>query len=122
LPAFTSNSFSVKIDSAYGTAPAEIAVSDLDGDGRVDASVVGNSGLMTFRNIGDSGVIAFAPKISNNNSQNPWQLAISDLDGDGKPDITISNNSDTRPASVYKNNSTSGIISLGPKFPLPTVH
>jgi large repetitive protein len=115
---FSPTSFAAKIDSAYGTATEQIALSDIDGDGRIDAGIVGNSGLVNYRNIGDSGVIAFAPKISNNNNQNPRQLVISDLNGDGKPDITIANNSDIRPGSVYKNNSTSGIISLGPEMPI----
>ncbi len=115
---FTSNSFSAKIDSAYGSSPQMIAIADLDGDGRVDAGVAGNAGLVTYRNIGDSGVIAFAPKTTTNNNMNPMELVISDLDRDGKPDISISNSSDTRPGSVYKNNSVSGTISLGAEIPL----
>lgn len=69
----------------------------------------------------------FATGVDASTGNSPYRMAIADLDADGKPELVATNNSSSSIASssisVFKNNSTSGNISLVktdfPSGPLP---
>lgn len=90
----------------------DISLADLDGDGKLDIVVSGNSdSISIFRNTSIIGVIStnsFASQIYISKGVGVSQIAIGDLDGDGKPDIIT--NSTYYTISIFKNISTSGSI------------
>ena len=77
------------------TVPTDVAVVDLDGDGRQDVlaleqlstSETDRKGRLLFYRQTDSG--AFAAPVVTVVGTYPWHFAISDLDGDGAPDVVI---------------------------------
>ncbi|MFT3937039.1 MAG: FG-GAP-like repeat-containing protein [Chitinophagaceae bacterium] len=90
----TTLSFEARPDIATGVLPQSLALSDVDGDGKPDLTVV-NYGSKTFSvylNNSLSGTILFATKTDTPTSKDyPYGLVIGDLDGDDKKDIVISN-------------------------------
>jgi gliding motility-associated-like protein len=111
----TAGSFATKVDFATGNSPANVAISDLDGDGKSDLAVANAGAVSIFRNISTSGSIttgSFAAKVDvTTGTNNPSSIAIGDLDGDSKPDLAVTNGSNT--LSVFRNTSTSGDITVG---------
>ncbi|WP_431215344.1 IPT/TIG domain-containing protein [Puia sp. P3] len=79
--------------------PAQIALSDLDGDGLPDLSLVTqgagspiSDSVSIYRNTSTSGHASFAPAAGYlANSQAYW-VAPADMDGDGLPDLPVVNN------------------------------
>ncbi|MEZ4802819.1 MAG: FG-GAP-like repeat-containing protein [Gelidibacter sp.] len=67
-----------------------ISLGDIDGDGKLDFSVVdmGFSKMFLYKNLSSSGTINIAPQVSFNITATPSQH-IADLDGDGIPDIAM---------------------------------
>jgi hypothetical protein len=114
----TSASFSAKVDFATGSAPADMAVADLDGDGNLDLAVANtnSSTVSVCRNTAASGGItsnSFASKVDFATTVWPYAVAVNDLDGDGKPDIVVTNNGSTS-ISIYRNTiSVPSVISFG---------
>jgi len=78
-----SSSLAPKVDFATGTNPLEVAIGDLDGDGRADLAVI-NSGVSTvsiFKNISTVGTInagSFAAKVDFATGTGPDGVAIGD--------------------------------------------
>ncbi len=110
----TANSFDAKVDFSTGSAPASIALGDLDGDGKLDLAIANNGGntVSIFRNTSTVGVLqasSFATKVDFPTGGYPWGIAISDLDGDGKTDLLVSNGAENS-VSVFRNTSTMGVI------------
>jgi hypothetical protein len=109
-------SFAPKVDITTNSSPYDVAVGDLDGDGKQDL-VVANQGInniSVFRNTGVGPTITFAPKIDYNASSfmvSPWAVSVGDFDGDNKIDIVVGNNGSNN-ISAFKNNSIPGSISF----------
>jgi len=84
-----------KTDIFIGDSRAQLAIGDLDGDGKPDIAV--NNGTSTvfslFRNISDT-AIKFTPKTDittgNTSGYTTETIAIHDVTGDNKPDIIVS--------------------------------
>jgi hypothetical protein len=117
-------SFAAKVDFTTGTTPYNVAIADIDGDGKKDIAVTSNGSarLSIFRNTSTSGTIntgSFAAKLDFVTGNNPTGLGIADFDGDGKIDLAVSNNTSTS-MSVFRNTSTSGSISLSAKVDFTT--
>ncbi len=110
----TTGTFAARVNFTTGTTPQDLAVGDLDGDGKLDFIVAnqGSDGVSVFRNISTPGSIttgSFAARVDFAGGANPDGVAINDVDGDGKPDIMTVNSSDNT-ISLFKNTSTSGSI------------
>lgn len=111
-----------KIDFTTGTAPADLAFGDIDGDGKTDmvTADIDVNKFSVLLNTGTPGNISFAAKVDFSTSANPRSLAISDVDGDGKPDIVIINIFGTNTLSVFRNTSTAGVVSFAAKVDFPS--
>jgi gliding motility-associated-like protein len=113
----TNGSFAAKVDFATGSDPDDIAVGDIDGDGRPDIAVINiiSGTVSIFRNTSSPGSItsgSLAARIDFATGSSPTGVAIGDIDGDGKQDIAISNYG-SNSVSIFRNISTSGSISAG---------
>ncbi|MEO7298160.1 MAG: immunoglobulin domain-containing protein [Verrucomicrobiota bacterium] len=93
---FTVNSLAPKVDFSTGTNPNQLALVDLNGDGKLDLATAnsGTSTLSIFRNTASVGNItasSFAARVDFPASTQSGGLAAADIDGDGKPDLALSN-------------------------------
>lgn len=118
-------SFVAKADFEAGSFPFGTTLGDIDGDGKLDALVVDQGvKLAILRNTSKVDTVRFATKVEFTTGTTPIRIALGDLDGDGKLEVAVSNNatSTTTPStvSIFKNNSTSGSISLDTKVDLAT--
>lgn len=109
--------FAKPVNFTIPSIPANITVSDLDGDGKPDIAVgsAENDGIYILHNNSSPGVAAFAPS-ANLPIQDLFSINSGDIDGDGKPDLvttSIQNNT----FSVFKNTVNGpGILSLTPSY------
>jgi|GEM_PF-4400637 len=128
----TSNSFAARVDFASNYFPKDIAVADIDADGKPDIVVTNYNGnpftggntISVFRNNSTTGIInaaSFQPKLDFETGPSPSAIAVDDLDGDGKKDIAVTCGDNT--LSVFRNESIPGMIgqnSLSPKIDIAT--
>ena len=107
-----SSDFAAKVDFTTGNGPSDVAIGDLDGDGKPDlvAANYNDNTVSVYRNIASSGISSgsFASPVTYTGFSNPFSVAIGDLDGDGKPDLVVTNYGNT--VSVLLNTSTIGSI------------
>ncbi|MGB4775868.1 MAG: FG-GAP-like repeat-containing protein [Daejeonella sp.] len=110
--------FAAKVDFMVETEVQNIAIDDLDGDGKPDLAVAQaetetNGFISILRNTSTLGTItqnSFAPKIDfiKGKGKTPLSIAITDLNGDGKPDLAVT--TFEKKISVLKNTGTAGAI------------
>ena len=108
----TTNSFAAKVDIAVLSYPLQVAIGDLDGDGKPDLTVTFylSQTVSVFRNISIVGSLttnSFAPEIDFPLGGMGHTPAIADLDGDGKPDLAVVTEQDSL-LSIFRNVSTPG--------------
>ncbi|WP_214071778.1 FG-GAP-like repeat-containing protein [Mucilaginibacter sp. dw_454] len=111
-------SFAAKVDFATGAQPENVAIGDLDGDGKPDMVVSnfnGNS-ISILQNTSTSiGIDAstFSVRVDIATNHGPEWVAIGDIDGDGKPDLAVTNNNGGagNTVSLFRNLSTGGTLS-----------
>jgi hypothetical protein len=114
IGSLTSSSFASKVDFATGTNPSAIAITDLDGDGKLDLAVTNLSSntVSVFHNTSSSGTItinSFAAKVDFTTGSSPRSIAIADLDGNGRPDLAVANSASAS-VSIFRNTAISGSI------------
>lgn len=85
-------------------------LSDIDGDGKPDIVLDGNS-IYVFRNTSTSGSISLSAMQSFPAAALCSGISIADLDGDGKPDVSVVNRS-INSISIFRNTSASGSVSF----------
>jgi hypothetical protein len=91
----SSFSFAPQQTFAVGTGPAQLAVADLNGDGRPDLVVVnqGHSGntISVLLNTTPAGALtpSFAVQQTFAVGTNPIGVAVGDFNGDGRPDLAV---------------------------------
>ncbi len=109
-------SFDQKIDFPTGNYSSNIAVGDLDKDGKTDLAVTNlfSKTVSLFRNISIRGTIAFAQKIDYQTDGLARAVVLGDMDGDGKPDLAVTNYPSS--VSVFRNTSTPGTISFADRI------
>jgi len=107
-------SFAPKVDVpsvSYNSGnESDLAIDDLDGDGRPDIVVANYSHILSvFKNTSVNGVFSFTRQDYETGGY-PVNITISDLDNDGKKDIAVCASGGG--VSVFKNISQPGSISL----------
>jgi len=107
----TTNSFAAPVDYALAGRGHNIALSDFNGDGKLDIAIVTelDSALSLFQNIGAGGFTSnsLAPRVDFSTGWNAWGIAVGDLDGDGRPDIVFCNAYDSN-IQIYQNQAPFG--------------
>jgi hypothetical protein len=109
-----SSSFAPSINFPTGSYPVQVAIGDLDGDGKLDLAVTNSNSnsVSVYRNkssIGEITVSSFAAKIDFATGQYPIGVALGDLDEDGKLDI-VTENFYGNSVSILQSTSTIGAI------------
>ena len=92
----------------------DVAVGDLDGDGRPDLAASTTTGVFVFRNSTVDGAISFAPNVYLRLGVRGTAyggIALGDLDGDRKPELVVANRLNYN-VSVFPNTATRGVIDL----------
>lgn len=110
----TTLSFAPAINLTTGSQPAQMAVKDIDGDGRPDL-VVSNltfpGSLSVFLNTGTGGSLSFASGTIIAVPGPAGPIALEDIDGDGKMDAVVVSMT-TNLVIILKNTSTTGMVSF----------
>ncbi len=95
----------------------DIAVGDLDGDGKPDLAVTDQwtqNRVLVFKNTSSIGIISFSANVDFPTGVGPGKIAIADLDGDLKPELIVANNggvnAEGSTISIFKNTSIAGTI------------
>jgi hypothetical protein len=115
----TTGSFAARVDftSTIADEAQNLAVSDLDGDGKQEVTVIYAGPVQVYFNTSTVGVINAATFSSTVTtlltSGASWQGQTADLDGDGKKDVVASKwDSSPYGFSVFRNTSTVGNLSF----------
>lgn len=114
VPGAATPTFAPKADFGVGTGPISVAISDLNGDGKLDLAVANNgsatvSVLLNTTTPG-AGSPTFAAKSDVAVGAAPAGVAIGDLNGDGVPDLAVTNHDDGD-VSVLFNLTAAGAVS-----------
>jgi hypothetical protein len=113
----TTSSFAPKVDFMTGSQPRNLAIGDIDGDGKQDLVIPNYSSntVSVFKNTSTTGFVnagSLATRVDFPTGSAPNNVSLGDLDGDGKPDMAVANYSGNT-VSVLRNNYTSGSITAG---------
>ncbi|MEO7482724.1 MAG: FG-GAP-like repeat-containing protein [Ferruginibacter sp.] len=113
---FSTNSFQSAPNISAPGNPTDVAVGDLDLDGKIDFVAISlNSWVSIYKNTSTTPAIGFSASTNIDNILYAYSVALGDVDGDGLLDIIVgSSNNSADSISVYKNQSSVGSISFAP--------
>ncbi len=124
----TTSSLSGRVDFNTGSGGQnQIAIADLDGDGKLDVIVAESTGLVIelFRNTSTVGVLSTSSLTGGaylTPDDAPQSVVVGDIDGDGKPDIVCGDNG-TNKISVFRNRNIPGYVgSFDNRVDFPTTN
>lgn len=101
-------SFALKQDFTTSNSPWDVAIADLDGDGKIDLVAADGSGFASIlRNTSTgAGNVNFDSHVDFLSGTNPVSVSVGDFDLDGKNDLALTNyNGDD--VSLFRNTSSS---------------
>ena len=108
----------------FDSIPSQLAIADIDGDGKPDLVLVNSltNSVSIFLNTSTAGFSTFAPPVDIPTGPGPYAVAIGDLDGDGKPDVVVTNygGGAGNTATILRNKSTAHIVSFSPQANITT--
>jgi predicted aspartyl protease len=114
--------FAPKIDLTTGPGPRDLAVADIDGDGKPDlislAAGVGY-GISIWRNLSTPGAISFAARVHISTVVGLTAVKVGDLNNDGKLDIVVASFHGGN-ISFFRNTSTVGNFSFDTRQDITT--
>ena len=104
-------SFAPKVDFTTGSYPYNMAIADLDGDGKPELAVTNfdDASLSIFKNKSTPHLIDFNVRTNFPTGDKPNGININDINNDGKPDIVVTNIFNNN-ISILKNVSGSNIL------------
>ncbi len=107
------NNFNSPINRSTGESPRNIAIGDIDGDGKPDLAVVNTVGktVSVFRNISEAGSLtetSFAQRVDFEVDES-YGVVLKDLNGDGKLDMAVTS-ADKFKLNVFRNIGSPGSI------------
>jgi hypothetical protein len=110
----TSNSFAPQISLPIPSGGVDVAIVDIDGDGRPDLAVAAYlpplfSIIQNLSSGGDLTANSFGQRIDYPLDGRGHTISIGDLDGDGKPDLVVDTELNST-ISIFHNESTPGIL------------
>ena len=95
-------SFRARADYSTGASPVEVAIGDLNGDGKPDLATA-NLGANTASVLLNRGHGTFRAKRDYRTGRRPTSVAIGDLNGDRSPDLAVTNSEEASNVSVLSN-------------------
>jgi hypothetical protein len=117
-------SFSPRLDYITGAGsptPSDVAINDIDGDGKPElvAANSSTSMLTIFKNNSTPSNISLDQRIDFYVDYSPTRILFADLDNDGRAEMICAHNS-SQAFSIFRNTSVPGTISFAPKMSIGT--
>jgi len=115
-PGANTSTFAVQQTFATGVAPASVAATDIDGDGKPELVVsnLGSSNVSVLRNITAPGAATpdFAAQQTFAVGSRPCSIATADINGDGKPELIVANSYDDNVSVLFNTTAPGGAPSF----------